>query len=150
MRRQFREISLSSQLQRIKSTFPNCQVLSFSGSCMEVVVNLHPKPFCEIYDVKICYSNRGVLSVYVINKKLKVAVRRKKLPHVYNHEKQELCLFSYKKREWTMDKSISSTIIPWASEWLYFYELWLINGDWLGGGHDEYAGEKEVKNEEKF
>ena len=43
--------------------------------------------------------------------------------------------------------SISSTIIPWTSEWLYYYEIWLINGDWLGGGHDEYINDNNTKSE---
>ncbi|MDY0295864.1 MAG: hypothetical protein RB296_00975 [Acidobacteriota bacterium] len=29
---------------------------------------------------------------------------------------------------------IAKTIVPWASEWLIFYELWLATGEWLGGG----------------
>lgn len=63
---------------------------------------------------------------------------RTKLPHVYSHEEQRLCLYSPNKAEWTREKLISSTIIPWAVEWLQYYELWLPNGKWLGGGHDEY------------
>jgi hypothetical protein len=31
--------------------------------------------------------------------------------------------------------SIAETIIPWTSEWLYFYELWVFTGEWHGGGH---------------
>jgi hypothetical protein len=30
---------------------------------------------------------------------------------------------------------VDNTILPWISEWLFFYELWLFTGDWLGGGH---------------
>ena len=30
---------------------------------------------------------------------------------------------------------IADTIIPWTSEWLFFYELWLATGgEWLGEG----------------
>ena len=29
---------------------------------------------------------------------------------------------------------LSETIIPWAIEWLKYYELWRITGKWLGGG----------------
>jgi hypothetical protein len=29
---------------------------------------------------------------------------------------------------------LAMTVIPWISEWLYFYELWLVTGEWLGGG----------------
>ena len=38
--------------------------------------------------------------------------------------------------EWDPRMLISETIIPWASEWLYFHELWLATGEWHGGGHN--------------
>lgn len=25
------------------------------------------------------------------------------------------------------------TIVPWTSEWLYFYEIWLVTGEWYAG-----------------
>lgn len=29
---------------------------------------------------------------------------------------------------------IANTIVPWAVEWLFFYEVWLVTGEWGGGG----------------
>jgi hypothetical protein len=30
---------------------------------------------------------------------------------------------------------LADTILPWTSEWLFYYELWSVNGyEWLGGG----------------
>lgn len=29
---------------------------------------------------------------------------------------------------------IADTYIPWAIEWLYYYEIWLVTGEWCGGG----------------
>ena len=43
-----------------------------------------------------------------------------------------ICLYRYS--EFDSRKLISNTIIPWTIEWLYFYELWLATGEWLGGG----------------
>ena len=48
--------------------------------------------------------------------------------------------FSY-KYNW-----IADTIVPWAQEWLYYYEIWLATNEWCGGGHiptsqDEYEKE---------
>jgi len=143
-------ISVKSQLERIRKTFPNVQILKSDTNSFEVAVKLQPTLLSKKYDVKICYDRYGEISIFVINEKLKIAENREKLPHVFSHEKQELCLFSYGKNEWTRTKSICSTIIPWASEWLYYYELWLINGDWLGGGHNEYGNHKKEKIEEKI
>ena len=30
---------------------------------------------------------------------------------------------------------IANTTLPWTAEWLFFYELWLVTGEWDGGGH---------------
>ena len=57
-----------------------------------------------------------------------------RLPHVYDHVKQQLCLYYGPAREWTPDKMIADTIVPWASEWLLHYEFWLVTGIWHGGG----------------
>jgi hypothetical protein len=35
------------------------------------------------------------------------------------------------RRGWML---LAYTVVPWTSEWLVFYELWLITGEWLGGG----------------
>jgi hypothetical protein len=33
------------------------------------------------------------------------------------------------------DRLLAITVVPWISEWLIYYELWLVTGRWLGGGH---------------
>lgn len=30
--------------------------------------------------------------------------------------------------------SISDTIVPGTAEWLVHYEIWLVTGEWYGGG----------------
>jgi hypothetical protein len=41
---------------------------------------------------------------------------------------------------------IAYTILPWTSLWLYFYELWLVTGQWMGGGkHPSPEEKKEAK-----
>lgn len=130
--------SATHQLKEIKNLFPNIEVVKAKGSSFIIIIKVQPTPLSKTYDIKICYDKYLGVKVYVINEKLKVAENRTKLPHVYSHEEQRLCLYSPSKDEWTREKLISSTIIPWAVEWLQYYELWLPNGKWLGGGHDEY------------
>ena len=84
--------------------------------------------------------------MFVVNpKKLKFYRNKKQLPHVYSTSKQRLCLFFPNGKEWNRSHLISETIIPWASEWLYYYELWLITGEWLGGG-TEHSVENKKKS----
>lgn len=47
----------------------------------------------------------------------------------------DLCLYYPRAGEWGPHMAISNSTVPWASRWLFFYELWLANGGvWLGGG----------------
>ena len=58
----------------------------------------------------------------------------KRLPHVFNDG--SLCLYYPKRAEWRPTMRLADTIVPWASEWLYFYESWVFTGEWGGGGHE--------------
>jgi hypothetical protein len=141
--------SAKFQLEKIKAMFPNLMINKSKGNSFEIEIKLRPTTLSEEYDVKICFDKFLGVDVYVINKKLKIAKNRSKLPHIYPpFNAQRICLYSPKKRQWTREKLLVSTIVPWASEWLQFYELWLVNGDWLGGGHDEYSNYVEKKKVE--
>ena len=129
------------QLSAIRRAFPNAKVLSKSWNNFEVAVNLQPSPFSEVYTIKIVYKNNLLVKIYVIDKVLQIASNRSKLPHVYNSKEQQLCLYSPSKKDWKSTHYIVDTIIPWASEWLFYYELWLPYGEWYGGGHNEYPNE---------
>jgi len=139
------------QLRTVKKVFPNLKVYSKKWNNFEIVLELQPTPLSEKYKIKICYIKNNAIKIFVVDKKLKIAKNRTKLPHVYNTQKQQLCLYSWRKNEWNSTKYIVDTIIPWASEWLYYYELWLPEGKWYGGGHNEYpneVGDKIIKDEE--
>ena len=61
-----------------------------------------------------------------------------RLPHVFPGD--NLCL--HFPGEWTPEKSIATTIVPWTSEWLLHYEIWVFTGKWTGGGHQPSQGPK--------
>lgn len=37
---------------------------------------------------------------------------------------------------------IANTIVHWAVEWMYYYEIWVSTGKWMGGGHGNWDVEK--------
>ena len=39
---------------------------------------------------------------------------------------------------------LAKTTVPWASRWLYYYELWLVTGKWLGGGIAHSTNDKDI------
>ncbi|MCX2456014.1 hypothetical protein [Lacticaseibacillus nasuensis] len=65
-----------------------------------------------------------------------------KIPHIFVNESNaskrivSLCLYRNKvgMPEFIFGDDLQQTIIPWAQEWIYFYELYLITGKWYGNG----------------
>jgi len=149
-KKHFAGMPANRQLSAIIEAFPDAKILRDRRDNFELEIDLQPSSLCEIYRIKIVYKSNISVKVYVVDKVLKIAHNRKKLPHVYSSEKQQLCLYSPSKKEWKSTQYIVNTIVPWASEWLYYYELWLIDGMWYGGGHNEYLNEelnKRIKDE---
>ena len=57
-------------------------------------------------------------------------------PHIYIDDDGlgfSLCLYDPWEDDWRLANSIAETIIPWASEWLFWFEAWLLTGVWSGG-----------------
>jgi hypothetical protein len=52
------------------------------------------------------------------------------IPHFYGNG----CLCLHEPSEWDESFLLADSIIPWAAEWLYFYEIWHAIGSWHGGG----------------
>jgi hypothetical protein len=57
-------------------------------------------------------------------------------PHIYIDDDGlgfRLCLYDPWEDDWRSANSIADTIIPWAAEWLFWFEAWLLTGVWSGG-----------------
>lgn len=86
---------------------------------------LQPRPLSQKYRVAISYKLHCCPTVMVIAPTL-VA----KAPHLWRDG--SLCLFYPKESPWHRDMLIATTILPWTALWLFYYELWLDTGRWLG------------------
>lgn len=89
------------------------------------------------YKVRVVYRLGQHPVVNVIDPPLK-ARDGGRLPHVYSGD--NLCLYHPDYDEWSGGRVIAETIVPWISEWLYFYEVWLVTEEWLGGGEHPPSG----------
>lgn len=88
---------------------------------------LRPQRSSPSYKIRIVYQGHSAPRTHVVRPMLDP------LPeHVYKD--RSLCLFYPPDRDWTRRSLIAKTIIPWTACWLYFYEIWLLTGNWL---HDE-------------
>ena len=82
---------------------------------------LTPAEYTATYELLIDHQIGKPPLVYVARPGLRL-VDGQGLPHVY--ALNTLCLF-LGNREWHESIPIADTLVPWTSQWLLFYELWL-------------------------
>lgn len=105
-----------------------CQVRQGSLICCG---SLRPVDISDNYNIRLEYQVGLRPKVWVDGLPAREAKPSGKLiPHRYADG--TICL--YYGNEWTSDKVIAQTIMPWLLEWLFFYEGWLATGEWQGGG----------------
>jgi hypothetical protein len=123
-------INLAFQQLALRRQFPNgrCWI---NRSELTWVGTLTPCQLTLSYVVRLRYKLNGSPRVDILDPGLQ---RRdgQKAPHLY--EGDLLCLYLPRTGEWDRSMLLGNTIIPWASEWLLHYEIWLATGEWCGGG----------------
>jgi hypothetical protein len=95
---------------------------------------LSPSEFSRKYSVELIYMRNRPPEVYVREPNLTELAGGRTLPHVYDSETQELCLYLPGCCYWTTDKSLASTVMSWATLWLFYFELWLLTDVFCGRG----------------
>lgn len=134
------------QFRFLRHEFPESSGSVHCGT-MTWFGNFVPSALSDTYTLKIIYILGQVPKTYIVSPKpLRLAVGAKKLPHTYNSKKQQLCLFYPKYSEWNPSMSIATTIVHWAVQWMYYYEIWVTTGKWMGGGHGNWDAEKQEDN----
>jgi hypothetical protein len=125
-----RAINLARQLVAIRSAIPDARGKINRGQ-LDCVVPIQPSIASETYRARIQYRHRKPPHVHIVQPALELHPDRGHLPHVYPGN--ELCLFY--PGEWQHNMLLATTILPWTAEWLLHYEIWLITGEWTGGGY---------------
>ncbi|WP_203341322.1 hypothetical protein [Planococcus beijingensis] len=127
-----KNLSLGEQSYSLVNRFPQFQE-SLSEQKVTWIGTLQPQPLSPEYTIKIEYEMQGPPSVWVLSPPFK-SYKNQPIPHMYGQD--TLCLFYPKAKEWKRSMWIYKTTIPWISLWLTYYELWVVTGEWLGGGID--------------
>lgn len=120
------------QLQILLHKYPDSIGRMTHHSAMFWQSSFQPTEISQKYDVAIEYSDSIAQPLVYVKTPLKLYPGEKKLPHVFSTVEQRICLNV--KNEWNKSLTISSHYVPWACEWLYYYETWVVTGEWLGGG----------------
>lgn len=145
-------ISLIHQKGALKSYFPNSFIKRKGENELIWEHTITPTPYSDAYKVRLHYVRDKGAKVYVLEPNpLKLAEGKTKLPHVYSTPKQQLCLYYPDGQEWNVGMYYVQTLIPWTSEWLMQYEIWVGTGIWHGGGieHENEAEKQAIKKEEE-
>lgn len=142
-------LNMGMQAGKIRSYFPLSK-LTFSQNGLSWKYNITPSPLSASYDIKLTYSKGTHPNVFVLNPKLELYPGKKYLPHVYDTDRQWLCIYYRKGKEWNSGLYIADTVIPWTCEWLLHYECWISTGIWHGGGiHNMSEAEKQRQGDIK-
>lgn len=118
-----KRLNLGLQNLAMQKKFPSFELYSKDPKNVHWIGYLQPKPEAQKYKVMVKYDLTP--KVYVLSPEILMHA-----PHRYSDH--SLCLYHPNDRSYSADMLISDTIIPWTSEWLYFYERWLEEGVWWG------------------
>lgn len=128
-------LHLATQARVLQKYFPQGKIWYPNTTTMIWEGCLQPTAFSIQYKVRILYELGNAPKVFVIEpEKLSLHPSKDKLEHVYDQKQQQLCLYYPVNQKWKSTDLIATTIMLWAAEWLYFYEIWLDIGEWKGGG----------------
>jgi hypothetical protein len=101
------------------------------------------------YRVRVAYfPTLARPRVTVLEPKLELVEGATKVPHTFDSGR--VCV--HLTEEWDPSMYLHQTIVPWTSLWLYYYEVWLATGEWLGGGHGHPSNDKttdDIKQEQR-
>lgn len=144
------KLQLIEQKNTILLDFPESDVSIKDGTLTWFGI-VRPTAVSKEYTLKLEYKMGKNPRVWLLNADIE-AGKAKDIPHHYHVDEKEkaieLCLFKPGLGEWMKHYAISRTIIPWAIEWLYYYEIWKITGRWKGGG--AHPTPKDCRNRKKY
>lgn len=87
---------------------------------------IRPTPGSSEYRIEVCYKPWGAPGVRI----LEPDIRPQAKLHFY--KEGTLCLYDWREQPWEKGWRLADTVIPWTSEWILYYELYLLTGEWLG------------------
>lgn len=125
-------ITIGMQVNAMRSYFPQFRYRRVKNKPTWIGY-LQPTEESPRYQIKVEYGT-SYPKVWVLK-----PILVEDAPHRYPDK--SLCLYFPRDRSWTRKKYICTTIIPWVSEWLAFYELWCVTGIWHGP-EVPHSGEK--------
>lgn len=134
----------SRPLPSLARRYAELQALAWPGSTLRLIggrelrfeFNVAPTPLSRMYRCLLKLTVARPPELLVLDPNPRVLAGGRPLPHVYPHKGlgTKLCLWLPKAHEWSAYMRLSETYLPWAAEWLDYFEEWLATDVWAGGG----------------
>ena len=137
---------LRSEDRRIRKMFPEFRLVVLLPG--QAIWEGPLQPFAQPYRVRLIWrlsvSGPQIRWSYASPKVLVLEptlVRREsepmiRIPHLYREPAPQipahLCLYWPDGREFNDAMYLAESVLPWAAEWLGYYELWHATGKWFG------------------
>lgn len=121
----------------ISSKFKGCITdKNYSNHYYDITMKIKPTYESNEYLINIKHNKNEQPIVCVVKPNIYDLTKGKKPPHVYKFTQKTCKICLYMKSDWN-NKNYDSDLIPWISEWLFYFEMWLITSKWHGGGHSD-------------
>lgn len=93
---------------------------------LECVGRITPSLHCQSYEILMRYHYGSVPTVWITDPPISPS------PGIHMYGDRSLCLYFPEDERWKISDDVHKKIVPWIAEWLVFYELYLLTGEWLG------------------
>ncbi len=142
-----KKITLAEQMLALRQSYPGAECFIVGHKKLVWKGALRPSALSNTYPVVLECSIGYKPKVFVSGDGIK-KIDEPGFPHIFHRDREknkiELCLCY--GDDFTSDMLIAETYIPWAIEWLYYYEIWLVTGEWCGGGIHPISPKDKSKN----
>lgn len=129
------------QVDALRKYYPTATFKPKKGEVI-VYIRLQPTDYSVDYLVELrSRVGESRVKVYVTRPRILMNANGRKIPHLYSDG--SLCLYYPPNCEWDYRDLWVETLIPWTLLWLYYYEIWDMTGEWLGGGVHEKGNKLE-------
>lgn len=130
-----RKLSPAAHLYSLRVRYPDGHgEVTACGRVLRWVQTLRPHALSAEYTIEVRLVQDGLPVILVLTPDLCALAGGRKLPHTYLPVDGLPSLCLWWQHDWNRSMAIAHTIIPWAAEWFWFFEHWLVTGEWLGGG----------------
>lgn len=106
------------------------------GRALRFSFKVAPSTMSRVYRCMLKLYPAKFPELFVLDPDPKILAAGRVLPHTYPHGGvgTKLCLWLPKAHEWAAQMRLDESYLPWAAEWLDYFEEWLITDEWSGGG----------------